>query len=169
VASPVDRWRAPALRCELTTPGGSISLCCVHLMTPRSGLEAVLHTRLDGLDDLQTVTEQRELEAEAVAACLQRTELPQLIVGDFNMPQESAIYRRHFGHYSNAQATAGLGYGYTKYTSWHGARIDHALASSQVTIQSCHVSPSLGGDHRVVITTATCPSKASISPERTAE
>lgn len=53
---------------------------------------------------------------------------PSLVVaGDFNLPIESSIFRRYWSDLGNAFSRRGSGFGWTRYTRWHGARIDQIL------------------------------------------
>ena len=72
-------------------------------------------------------------------------------MGDFNLPVESAIYRRSWGSFHNALSETGLGLVPTKHTRWHGVRIDHVLAGPGWQAIRAWVGPGLGGDHRPVI------------------
>jgi endonuclease/exonuclease/phosphatase (EEP) superfamily protein YafD len=67
------------------------------------------------------------------------------------MPVDSAIYRRYWSAWQNAFSTAGLGFGYTKYTRRWGIRIDHVLAGDEWRVLEARVGPDLGGDHRPVV------------------
>ena len=51
-----------------------------------------------------------------------------LVLGDFNMPPDSAIYRRCWSDFSNAFDSAGFGFGSTHFTHRTAVRIDHVLA-----------------------------------------
>ena len=76
-----------------------------------------------------------------------------LIVGDFNMPQDENIYQRYFGDLSNAVDNKGFGFNATKFTSWHGVRIDHILYSDDFRLKAVEVINSIKGDHRPVFAT----------------
>ena len=80
-----------------------------------------------------------------------RVEGPTVIVGDFNLTDDSAIYRRYWSRYRDAFATAGLGWGYTKFTRRIGVRIDHVLAGPGWQFRNCWVGPDVGSDHRPVL------------------
>jgi endonuclease/exonuclease/phosphatase (EEP) superfamily protein YafD len=157
------------LRCELLTLDGPVQFFALHLLTPRNGLEAVLEKGLGGLEELNEVTAQRQLDGMAVEAWIEeyrglrqipRTEeprtkdemaVPMIVAGDFNLTPESMIYRRQFGYLQNAFSTAGWGYGGTKFTRIHSVRIDHVLADEQWQVVSCKVGPDVGSDHRPVV------------------
>ncbi|TWU43417.1 Endonuclease/Exonuclease/phosphatase family protein [Novipirellula aureliae] len=76
-----------------------------------------------------------------------------IVAGDFNMPVESDHFQRFWGSYQNAFSSVGSGFGHTKFTRFHGIRIDHLLADQHWQILTCEVGPNLGGDHRPVIAT----------------
>jgi vancomycin resistance protein VanJ len=157
VSSPQEPWRDLALRCRLQTTAGKMEVCCVHLMTPRSGIQAVLHARLAGITELNAVNRQRGEEAELVSRFVQEGDGPLLLAGDFNMPVESQIYRKYWGKNENAFSTCGWGWGFTKYTRWHGVRIDQMVAVEGVKFSHCHVGGDVGSDHRPVIAIVTVP------------
>jgi endonuclease/exonuclease/phosphatase (EEP) superfamily protein YafD len=46
---------------------------------------------------------------------------------------------------------AGWGYGYSKFTRWHGLRIDHVLADDNWRVANSYVADDHGGDHRPVV------------------
>src|SRR5439155_5647959 len=96
----------------------------------------------------------RRHQSEAISPRAKETRGPVLLAGDFNLPVESAIYRRSWSSFSNAFSTAGLGWGHTKLTSWHGVRIDHVLAGPGWQFRRCWVGPDVGSDHRPLIAEA---------------
>ena len=69
------------------------------------------------------------------------------------MPSDSTIFARHWSRYSDAFEEAGLGFGYTKFTRWHGIRIDHLLSDRGLSVVQCRVGPDVGSDHRPLIAT----------------
>ena len=74
-----------------------------------------------------------------------------VVAGDFNSPPESSVLRRHWGDLGNAFRSAGFGFGHTKFTSWHGVRIDHILYGPTWGCRYCAVGPDVGSDHRPVL------------------
>jgi vancomycin resistance protein VanJ len=73
------------------------------------------------------------------------------VFGDFNMPLESAIFRRCWSPLADAFSTAGWGFGFTKTSEkrgWsYGARIDHVLFSPPWRCLRCWVAGDIGSDH----------------------
>ena len=149
--SPVNPMQTLGVRCELLTVDGPVYFYGLHLRTPRMGLEAVLAHWWDGLADLEEVTAQRNLDGAAVREWLQKRVGQVVVAGDLNLTPDSAIYKRQFGHLQNAHAAAGWGWGATKVTRFHRARIDHILANVHLQIIRCDVCPDVGSDHRPLV------------------
>jgi vancomycin resistance protein VanJ len=145
------RWPDAGLRCDLETPQGEVHFFCLHLTSPREGLQEVINRGWDGASALEETTAQRRTESDLARRWIDEAPSPVLIAGDFNMPVDAGLYRRDWSGFSNAFTMAGLGWGWTKYTRYFGIRIDHILADDEWQILSCWVDPSLGGDHRPVL------------------
>lgn len=139
------------VRYDLQVDGFSFSVVNLHPGTVRAGVEAVIQHGLNGAGTLDRVTAVRDLEASRLAAFVGGAPGPVLVTGDFNMPEQSAIYRRHWAGFVNAFSRAGWGTGGTKATSWHQLRIDHVLAGPGWTVHAARVGPHLGGDHRPMV------------------
>ena len=141
------------------SPFGEIGLCNVHLPSPRYGLTAVVDrqtliapARKAQLERETTNREDQSAAIEKAAAEL----LPDVIIaGDFNMPTDSAIYRRDWSGHCNAFSSAGLGFGYTILSPYpacpFGVRIDHVLSGPSWAPARAWVGPDLGSDHLPVI------------------
>jgi endonuclease/exonuclease/phosphatase (EEP) superfamily protein YafD len=95
--------------------------------------------------------EVRRLQSELASRWAESFPGPKLLVGDFNLPVESAIYRDHWSQYTNAFSVAGWGLGHTRYCRWHGVRIDHILTGPESQVDRCWVGPDVGSDHRPLI------------------
>jgi endonuclease/exonuclease/phosphatase (EEP) superfamily protein YafD len=144
-------WRAPALRCELATPSGTIYVVGLHLDTPREGLEAIRGSLSRVGAEMEQMTTDRHSESEMASQLAAESSGPAVVAGDFNMPIDSALYQRYWSSWQNAFSIAGLGYGQTKFTRFFGVRIDHVLASRDWQVLAARVGPNLGGDHRPVL------------------
>jgi endonuclease/exonuclease/phosphatase (EEP) superfamily protein YafD len=136
---------------DLETPLGIHHFVNLHLATPREGLESVKARWWRGASNLRKNISLRTGDSEMASRLTGQLSGPVLIAGDFNMPVESAIYRRFWSPYTDAFSSVGLGFGYTKFTRWFGARIDHILAGPGWRPQRCWVGPNVGSDHRPVI------------------
>ena len=151
--SMIGGYDAMAVRAVVTTAQGPVSFTSVHLETVREGLEAVLDGRRDAFTEMRSNIIFRNLESRLIAEWIRKTDLPIVIGGDFNLPTDSAIFREHWTQFSDGFENAGLGFGYTKFTSWWGARIDHVLYDSAWRAVRAEVGPDLGSDHRPMIAT----------------
>jgi endonuclease/exonuclease/phosphatase (EEP) superfamily protein YafD len=161
-AKAFDRWTAVAV--EVDTPDGQAIVTNVHMMTPRHGASGINVTSPltgAGVADFEWHQELRADEAAETRAFLQRLpDRPLLVLGDFNAPSTSSLYRAHWGDLRNVFDVAGAGYGYTSpcnagrkwlpNTPW--MRIDHVLADDHWAFHSCRIGTTDGSDHRLVFT-----------------
>jgi vancomycin resistance protein VanJ len=150
-------------RYEIEALGRVVHVVNVHLETVRDGLEEVMRRAWRGAPALEANMHQRAFESGLARAWAARAEgsatvepgsaslVPLLVMGDFNMPVESAIYRRFWSSFTNAFSEVGFGFGRTKETKWHGIRIDHVLLGPGWICQRAWVGPGLGGDHRPMV------------------
>lgn len=160
VFNPPNPWPVTCLlHCVVTAPTGDLDVCSIHLPTPRFGIQAVLdRTTLlrpsrKGLLLKETAYRERaSAEVRRAVAALTR---PVIIAGDFNMPVDSAIYRKIWSGYSNCFSRTGFGYGFTQRVTLKGlpvaVRIDHILTGEGLVPRICEVGPDVGSDHLPVI------------------
>ncbi len=139
------------VRYEVVTPRRVVNVINLHLETVREGLTAVMHRGLGGASEMESNIDQREIESVLARAFANQTSGPLIVAGDFNMPVESAIYRAHWGDFTNAFSCAGWGFGASKATRWHGIRIDHVLLGPGWSCASAQIGADLGLDHRPVV------------------
>jgi endonuclease/exonuclease/phosphatase (EEP) superfamily protein YafD len=149
----VLRGKGRAQRYELETPTGIVAFFNVHLASPRPGLEAVLaHRWRDIPGTVGANTELRKRESEIVSLRAADTGEPLIVAGDFNLPEDSAIYRRYWSQFADSHDSAGWGFGTTWHTRRFGAlRIDHILTNDAWRCRKSEVGPDVGSDHRPVI------------------
>jgi vancomycin resistance protein VanJ len=142
-----------AVRYLVEAPGGPIAIVALHLPTPREGLEEVIEHGLRGGAAMTANSAMRERASAAILVWFDRVAAgPRTIVmGDLNMPVESAIYRRQWSSFANAFSRCGFGLGWSKRTRWFGARIDHVLLTDAFGCASAALAPDVGSDHRGVI------------------
>ncbi|MBL0179957.1 MAG: endonuclease/exonuclease/phosphatase family protein [Gemmatimonadetes bacterium] len=170
---PMDFWKQSGsgaiARATLDTPAGVVRVGVVHLETPRDAL--------DNFGDLSTIptlgpvtranTAQRELESRVAREWIFRGEpWPTIVAGDFNLPIESAIYRRHWAGLRNAFSRSGLGIGNTKHTRRWGIRIDHILTTPEFVIHRAAIGRDVGSDHRPVSAEVSLPTAQRTSAAR---
>jgi len=156
--------RTTVVRYELETPHGMLSLFNVHEISPRHALTTLRPWSIitgAGISDVEQETVMRDVEALKARQFTQTAgELshPALIAGDFNMPNDSSLFRRHWGDLTDAYSTTAIGYGYTSpcqtnlvwpnNTPW--AQVDHILATPEFSIEKCWIGTSGGSDHRLI-------------------
>lgn len=141
-------WGDFAVQCELAAPWGSVSVVGVHLETPREELEALIYRRWQARTAVEQDIARRAKISALARRLVDRSPTSAIVAGDFNLPVESAIYRRDWSLLENAFSSAGLGLGYTKRLRWFGIRIDHVLAGRQWRVERCWIGPDVGSDHR---------------------
>ncbi len=156
---------APGARAGSPGPGASVgapdapdapgtrtfSLLNLHLETPRDAIEALMHGLWKQAAEHERVMALRTWESELARQWVDEAPHPAVIVGDLNMPVDSAIYRRFWAGFENAFSHAGLGFGATKRTRWFGIRIDHVLAGPGWTTERAWIGPDLGSDHLPIL------------------
>lgn len=156
-----DMWRMNGAglmaRYEVQGPEGPLHLVSVHLETVRPALAAAMRRLWRAAPVLRANIRQRRLESQVARDYVVATEPPVVVVGDFNMPVESAIYREFWSPFTNAFSRCGLGTGYTKHTSWHGVRIDHVLLGRGLECSRAWVGQRVGYDHLPVIAEVVAP------------
>ena len=157
---PPHHWpRTSLLYCVVQTPGGDVTFCTVHLPSPRYGLQNILDrttfvsTSRRGL--LNAETAHRWRTSQEMQRAVNALPPPVIVAGDFNMPADSAIYRKYWGDYINAFTTTGSGYGWTEWATVRaikvGVRIDHVLTGEGLTPSFCETGTDVGSDHLPLI------------------
>ena len=137
---------------QLETEPEPIHLTNIHLQTPRAGLEKIRAGDLaEGIPTLEGKSTLREIEQRRAAQWTEQFPHPRVVVGDFNSPPESPIYRHAWGGWTNAFSVAGRGFGYTRMNGWIRARIDHILTDDSWTAVRAWVGPDVGSDHRPML------------------
>jgi len=145
-----------AIRYTVQSPDREIQIFNLHLSTPRPGLEAVLSrkTLIDpsGAGQMEAVLRRRAAECAQTSDWIARFPGPKIVVGDFNMPSDSTLFRRCWSSsLTDAFSAVGWGFGFTKISEkggWsYGARIDHVLFSTPWHCVRCWVGPDIGSDH----------------------
>ncbi|MEP6591918.1 MAG: endonuclease/exonuclease/phosphatase family protein [Gemmatimonadota bacterium] len=155
---PMDIWKeggaGAIVRAVVSTASGSLRVGLVHLETPRSALDNFPDlSSIPTLGDITRAnTRQRDEESrDAKGWIFDDRALPTVVVGDFNLPAESAIFRRYWGDLRDAWGRAGIGTGHTKRTRWWGARIDHILTTPDIGARRSFIGRDVGSDHLPLI------------------
>jgi vancomycin resistance protein VanJ len=165
---PDKAYRPVAIRAELSWAGGPISVVSTHLMTPRAGLEAIIHNPAGGFGVFRDVASTQRAESALLRRWVEDTPGPLLVAGDFNLTPEHPLYRRDWSGFANSFSAAGSGLGRTMHTRSIGLRIDHVLAGPGWEPTRCLVGPDVGSAHRPVVADLTWtgrpPGRAASSP-----
>jgi len=133
---------------RLDANGRDLYLTNVHLETPRAGLELLREGRVaEGAPTLEGKSFLRDIEHRFARRWVDTLPSPRLVLGDFNSPAESPMFRSHWGDWQNAFSRVGWGLGGTRVNGWIRARIDHILADTGWTVVRSWLGPNLGSDH----------------------
>jgi len=146
----VGGWGGLVGKCVLEGSTGPINFFNVHFETPRDGVEAIIEEQAEGLSDMKEVTAMQQAEANMISDWIMSHERV-LVAGDFNMLVNNPLYKKFWSSLTNAFSKKGFGFGYTKYTSFYGARIDHLLTDNHWKIIGAQVGPDINGDHRPLL------------------
>lgn len=165
-------------RFTVATPRGELTFVNLHLETARKGLEALsgedgfIPDRIGAKVARKTVApsedarggvltrinlnariRDRESERASIWSSRGDRSIPLLIVGDFNLPVESTIFRQHWGGFTDAFEAAGTGFGWSKREgTLLRIRIDHVLGNDAApTPVGVWLGRDLGSDHLPVV------------------
>ncbi len=160
-------------RYVIASPHGAFAFVNLHLETARKGLEGLMGSsgfvpeRIEDIGRADAILNRydsrrialnariRDMESEraSVWSAANGEAASAIIVGDFNLPVESAIFRRHWRRFADAFEATGSGFGWSKH---EGAllriRIDHILSNTSAPRAiGAWLGPDLGSDHLPVI------------------
>ena len=153
---PPHKWpRATFLECAINSPEGEISICTIHFPSPRYGLEMLVDRRTiiasQRRGQLESETQNRSDVSQGARQSLPSPNRGLIVLGDFNMPTDSNIYRRDWAGYHNAFSLTGWGTGQTVRDNLRGlelsARIDHILTGKDWWPVRSWVGPDAGSQH----------------------
>lgn len=151
----ISGWGNFAAYYEFDIEGKKLPLMNVHLETPRPILFDLLHLSIDWRA-VKIFHENKSLQTSLLTTWA--SSQPYFVMaGDFNMTTNESLYHDYFSSFKNSIDEAGFGINYTKFTAWHGVRIDHILTSNNIKVENAKVTPSLGGDHRAIVSTINLP------------
>jgi len=148
--------RENLLSCIVRLPEGELRFATVHLQSPHLGIARLLDRRTgirpSRSDLIVEEINARWHESEEVASQLVADGLPDIVVGDLNLPVESPIYRTFWSSWFNAFSAAGWGFGNTEWPEGtagirFGIRIDHILGSPRWRPKCCWLGPDVDSDH----------------------
>jgi endonuclease/exonuclease/phosphatase (EEP) superfamily protein YafD len=134
--------------------GRSVAITNVHLETQRAGLDLFRRGRiLDAIPQLKEKSLLREIELRTTRRWVDSVPEPRIVMGDFNTPPESRIYRSAWSDWTSAFDARGSGAGGTRLNGWIRARIDHILVDQAWRVADVRVADDAGSDHLPVVAT----------------
>lgn len=161
---------ALAIRYHIQHPTHPFHVVNLHLETARKGLKGLLgpdgllpdsgglprsvpFLQDNGRVEANALIRRRESQRASAWAAQESQSMSVVVMGDFNLPVESTIYRESWRAWLNAFESKGNGFGYTKSEGrLLRIRIDHVLASSLwFEVSGAWIGPEVGSDHRPVI------------------
>lgn len=155
--------RVTVVRYEVQTPLGPVSIFDIHQTSPRRSLTDLKPWSIltgSGVETVELETTLREIEAMKTREfTLEKSAgQPAIMAGDFNMPNDSSLFRQNWGDLRDAYALSAVGYGYTSpcraaklwptNTPW--AQVDHILTTHHWQVERCWIGESAGSDHRLI-------------------
>lgn len=144
--------RIVAVRANVSWHDTTIPIVSVHLMTPRSGLEAIIEKGWRGVDAFREIAEVQQFESDLVRRWVEEWPGSIILAGDFNLTTEHAFFRHDWSDYTDAFVRTRWGLGHTMRTRWIGLRIDHILCGADWQPTRCGVvSTALGSAHRALV------------------
>lgn len=155
--------RVSAINVEVTHPQGPFVVSNIQLTSAASILDGLSADSLlmgSGRRVFETHLIRREREAFETRSSMNfEGSRPQLVVGDFGVHPSSKVFRRQFGHLTDAFDTAGVSFGYTTpqlggrfwppRVAW--MRADMILSTAHWEPLSCDVIEASGLDHNAVV------------------
>ncbi len=160
-------------RYVVATEHGRVVLVNLHLETARKGLEqfegrsgflpdrfrdwftepALDSGRATARFKINARIRDQESERAAVWSTQGDQQIPVVVIGDFNLPSESTIFRRNWARLHDAFDESGTGMGWSKAEGpLLRIRVDHVLTNDAAPHAiGTWLGPALGSDHRPVI------------------
>ena len=148
---PLGGWGTYAASYAVEIHGQTLTVVNMHLNTPRLALETQ-KAPITNYRRFLRLHESQSIESLLAAALVPADDRATAIVGgDFNITQQSSIYRQYWYDWQNSFSRAGTGLGHTKHTRLLGVRIDHILAGEGLVPLKSEVLQPMGGDHSPVV------------------
>lgn len=141
------RGYSPCLEIIVDIKGEKFRFLNVHVLTgdPKGILKKGPHGRTAYLN---VTAQSRREQAAALLEVLAQSELPTILVGDFNSPPSSQLYRDFCHKLQDSFALKGTGFGLTYSVERPLWRIDYLWASPTLGVEACWVEPCKLSDHK---------------------
>lgn len=144
------RGYSPCLEIIVDYKGEKLRFLNVHVLTgdPKGILKKGPHGRTGYLN---VTAQTRREQAAALLEVIAQSELPTLLVGDFNSPPSSRLYRDLSAKLNDSFALKGTGFGLTYSVDRPLWRIDYLWASPTLGVEGCWVEPCQLSDHKPLV------------------
>ncbi len=141
------RGYSPCLEIVVDIKGEKFRFLNVHVLTgdPKGILKKGPHGRTAYLN---VTAQSRREQCAALLEVLAQSELPTILVGDFNSPPSSRMYHDLRDKLNDSFALKGIGFGLTYSVERPLWRIDYLWASPTLGVEACWVEPCKLSDHK---------------------
>jgi vancomycin resistance protein VanJ len=136
---------------DIDTAIGQIHIINARLASPHQQFADLIHRSPDAPAEVDANSLMRRQQAEMISSYVQTLHGPVIIVGDFNTPCDSAVFRESFSGFTDAFSVRGFGLGNTYHARWTRVRIDHVIFNADGHCEMCRTGPNVGSPHRPVI------------------
>lgn len=130
---------------QIEIGGRLISVANLHLTIPIAGLPGLAPT------NMKRRIAARDKQVAALLKLGEKSDAPDLVLGDFNTPSRGLLYRKIAARWNDSFAIAGRGFGYSFSDSLPMLRIDYVFADPKIGIKRCFVPATNASDHRPVV------------------
>jgi vancomycin resistance protein VanJ len=154
-SQPAGMPRTSAVRIEVETSNGPLTVFAVHFESPRNALWAARN--LD-FGQLQASIVRRTVDSRRAAQWVRSANTPFVVAGDFNLPEGSRILRQDWGALQNAFSERGWGFGYTMFAGKFAVRIDHVFVSPMLMTERIVLPRGFPSEHQPVVADIAWPS-----------
>lgn len=155
--------RESAIAVHIQHPTGDFIVINVHTRSAQWGMKDLLKGGVNSSNVMEKFNETQSKRLEEMREVREFVEqvrgtFPIVVLGDFNAPSSSSIFRSQWKDFTNAFEVSKWGYGYTapcdgKFKSppgWPWIRIDHILINGNWNVVDFSQGKRNGSDHRVI-------------------
>lgn len=154
-SGPINPRRTPGAgrasrvhRFVLDVSGQLATIYVLHLESPRT---ALFRARNFDFSLLRQNTGFRSIDSNVASIWVDRSAPGLLVLGDFNITVESAIYKRDWSDLQNVFTKVGTGFGHTMFAGRHRVRIDHMLTGDDLKPHNIRILRGYPSEHQPVI------------------
>ena len=139
--------REAAVWYDVELPFGTIPVVNLHLASPHIPFLEVLTNAAEGPKDVEANSRNRIDRWRMIGQRAEEIGPSVMLVGDFNTPPDSPVFRQGSKAFADAFETAGSGFGYTYGQGGTAARIDHIFTGGAWRAEQSWVTERVGSPH----------------------